>query len=147
MKWNETVASDCRYGEIAARIWSDANVIWEDSESDYQGHATVLARTPDGKWWFYEWWYGSCSGCDTWEAAELTDDEIEAEMRDQSAIFDSDEEMGLFLSNKEPIITKSRTFDTGGLVGMIDILTGGTCERPKTAYAAFQEYMIRREVR
>ena len=141
MKWDETIASRCRYGHIAERIWGDANVVWEDSELGYAGHATILAHTPDGQWWFYEWFYGSCSGCDTWENAELSDDEIETEMRDQSAVFDDGDDMLLFLSNREPVITESREFDTGGLIGMLDILCGDTCERQLSAYQAMQSYM------
>lgn len=102
MKWDETIASKCRYGGIAEDIWGDAEIIWENSHDDYQGYATILAKTPDGKWWYYEWWYGSCAGCDTWEAAEMDCKEIEAEMRDQSAVFDNEDEMLLFLGNMQP---------------------------------------------
>lgn len=140
MKWNETIASQCRYGEVAQNIWGDADIIWEDSEADYQGHATILAKTPDGKFWLYEWFYGSCSGCDSWEAAEMTDEQIEAEMRDQSAVFDDAEEMLLFLSNRQPVVTESREYDTGGLAGMLDVLCGDTCERHQSAYDAMKEY-------
>lgn len=36
MKWEETIASQCRYGDIATRIWKDWNILWEDSTCDYQ---------------------------------------------------------------------------------------------------------------
>ena len=146
MKWNETEASKCRYGEVAGNIWGDSDVIWEDSEANYQGHATILAVTPDGKWWFYEWFYGSCSGCDTWEAADMSNEAIEKEMRDQSAIFDDAEEMLLFLSNREPVVTESREYGTGGLVGMLDCLSGGTCDRQLSAYKAMQNYVSNQPV-
>ncbi len=81
MKWDDTIASTCRYGEIAGRIFGAGEVIWEDSECGYQGHANVLVKMPDGSYIHYEWTYGSCSGCDYWEAAGLTDDAVEAEMR------------------------------------------------------------------
>jgi hypothetical protein len=84
----DTVAYDCRYGTEAVNIWGDWEVLWEDSEADYQGHASFLARNPvNGHYVFYEWWYGSCSGCDTWEAQELTDYQIEQEMRDEAIEF------------------------------------------------------------
>lgn len=62
-------------------------------------------------------------------------------MRDQSAIFDSAEEMLLFLSNREPVVTESREANTGGLLGMLDVLTGGTCDRQLSAYETMQEYV------
>lgn len=89
MKWNKTIASTCRYGEIAERIFGDADILWEHSESDYQGFANVLAILPDGTLCHYEWSYGSCSGCDGWESAGLNHDEIEKEMR-RDAIFITD---------------------------------------------------------
>lgn len=97
MKWNETVASECRYGEVAEQIWGEAEIIWENSEADYQGHAAILALTADGRWWFYEWWYGSCSGCDSWEDAGLTDDQIQAEMENTAAVFQDIEVLKRFL--------------------------------------------------
>ena len=39
MKWSDTTASKCRYGEIAGEIWGGWDVIWECSSDDYQGHA------------------------------------------------------------------------------------------------------------
>jgi hypothetical protein len=89
MEWHETIASKCRYGDIAKKIWEDWNILWEDSEDDYQGHATILAEG-GGKYSFYEWWYGSCSGCDTWEAANMSDEDVEKEMRDTAIWFDSE---------------------------------------------------------
>lgn len=86
MKWTDTVASRCRYGSVAARIFGDAEVIAERSEDDYQGHANVVAKMKDGTFVHYEWSYGSCSGCDEWEAAGLTRDAIEAEMRRALAV-------------------------------------------------------------
>lgn len=89
MKWNDTVASSCRYGEIAGRIFKGAEILWENSDCDYQGHANVLAILPNGDLCHYEWTYGSCAGCDSWEAYDLTEDQIEAEMR-RDAVFISD---------------------------------------------------------
>jgi hypothetical protein len=101
---------------MAEEIWGEADVIWEDSEADYQGHATILARTPDGRWWFYEWFYGSCSGCDTWEAADLSFEAIKAEMINSAVETD------------DPAI-------------MLRFLTGGTCERLKGALAAMKAWV------
>jgi hypothetical protein len=81
MKYSETIASNCTYGDVAAKILGDAEIIWEDSEDDYSGFANLLARMPDGRFVHLEWDYGSCSGCDDYEARNLSDDDIEAEMR------------------------------------------------------------------
>lgn len=88
MKWSETTASECRYGGVAERIWGEWNILWEDSEADYQGHACFLAEKA-GAYCFYEWNYGSCSGCDAWEGDDLSDDAIEVEMRKTAMWFNN----------------------------------------------------------
>lgn len=130
MKWEETVASTCRYGEVAGRIWGDWNIIWEDSEEDYQGHASILAEK-EGCYSWYEWWYGSCSGCDGWEAAGADEDEIETEMRGDA----------LWLQNKDALIDWMMRLEGnvpgsnmsmergGGLAFGIDYLGGGILGR------------------
>lgn len=90
MKWNETIASKARYGDVAERIFGNAEILWEESTNDYQGNCNVLAKLPDGKIAHYAWDYGSCSGCDSWEKSGMSDDDIEAEMRRTMATF-SDE--------------------------------------------------------
>ena len=49
MRWEDTVACRCRYGNQAGEIFKDAEIIWEDSMDDYQGYATILAQMPDGR--------------------------------------------------------------------------------------------------
>jgi len=127
MKWTETVASTCRYGDNAGNVWGDWEILWEDSESDYQGHASFLAKKGN-KYCFYEWWYGSCSGCDTWESADLDDKAIEKEMNDTALWFDSKEELEKWLDmldGKNPVSNHG----DGGIAGNIDILSGGICSR------------------
>lgn len=87
MKWDETIASRCRYGEQAGAIFGEADIIWEDSEDDYSGSADVLALLPDGRFCHYEWSYGSCSSCDDWEADGLTDEEVVDVMRRDAVYF------------------------------------------------------------
>ena len=36
MKWSETTASQARYGDVAERVFGQAEVIAEFSEADYQ---------------------------------------------------------------------------------------------------------------
>lgn len=129
MKWNETTASECRYGDIAGEIWGDWNVIWENSEADYQGHASFVAEK-NGKYCFYEWWYGSCSGCDGWEADGASDETIEREMRDTALWMDSKEDLKKWLDmltgNPRSNADMSRG---GGLAFGIDFLSGGIRDR------------------
>jgi len=87
MLWNETVASEARYGDRAEAIFGKAEIIWEKSEADYQGSVTLLARMPDGRLAWFTYDYGSCSGCDSWEASDASDDAIEREMEENLPIF------------------------------------------------------------
>lgn len=87
MKWNKTTASECRYGDIAAMIWGTSEILWEQSYADYQGDAAILALMPDGMLCFYEWTYGSCSGCDDWDYRRLSDQQIMQEMKDSAVYF------------------------------------------------------------
>jgi hypothetical protein len=93
MKWNKTIANQCRYGEVAEKIWGTSEILWEQSYDDYQGEAEILALMPDGQLCFYEWTYGSCSGCDDWEARYLSDAQIEQEMRDGAVYFGTFDEL------------------------------------------------------
>lgn len=130
MDWNKTTASTCRYGEIAGGVWGDWDILWEDSEADYQGHASILAKKGH-RYAFYEWWYGSCSGCDGWEADGSSDKEIEKEMRDTAIWFKSKEELKkwlMMLEGSAPISNHNMERG-GGLAAGIDLLGGGLRER------------------
>jgi len=129
MKWAETTANKCRYGDVAATIWGDWDILWEDSESDYQGHATILAAK-DGRYCFYEWWYGSCSGCDGWESDGLTDEQIVAEMRDTALWLDDEAMLRNWLDMLEGNPRSNDSMDRGGgLAFGLDFLSGGVGAR------------------
>jgi len=87
MVWQECIASRCRYGELAGRAFGEPEIIWEHSEDDYQGSANFLGQMTDGRFVHYEWSYGSCSGCDEWEAEGYSDEQIIEIMRSQAAFF------------------------------------------------------------
>jgi hypothetical protein len=126
MKFKETDACNCRYGDIAKKVWGDWDVVYEDSYNDYQGHATLVV-TKGGAYCFYEWYYGSCSGCDDWEARGLSDDQIEMEMRG-SAMWLKDEvamKTWLEMLQGNPIGNEG----SGGLAYSIDQLSGGLLKR------------------
>lgn len=116
MKFDKTIAAQCRYGEVASTIWSDWNVLWEDSESDYHGHASFLAEK-DGEFCFYEWDYGSCSGCDTWESLEWTDEQVAEEMRRTALWMKSEVELKRWLEMLEGNVPNSsyRLMEAGEL--------------------------------
>lgn len=72
-----------RYGECAEAIWGTWECIAIEGEADYQGGVEFIVHDPEDMDHFvkYGWTYGSCSGCDTWEAEGADDAKIEAEMR------------------------------------------------------------------
>lgn len=138
MNWNETTASRCRYGDVAETIWGDWDIIWEDSMADYQGHASFVAAK-DGKYSFYEWHYGSCSGCDGWEAAGLSDKQIADEMKDSALWLNGKAAMLDWLERLEggnPISNYSMEAG-GGLTAGLDILGGGLLGRINAIRAHF----------
>jgi hypothetical protein len=138
MTWDKTIASTCRYGEVAGHIWGDWEVIWEDSTSDYQGHASFIAKKGK-RYCFYEWWYGSCSGCDGWEADGKSDDDIEHEMRDMALWMPSEAALRkwlMMLEGKSPLSNYSMERG-GGLSSGIDILSGGLLDRINAIRAHF----------
>lgn len=122
--WSETIANTCRYGDIAADIWGDWDIIWEDSEADYQGHASILARKGN-RYSFYEWWYGSCSGCDGWEADCKSGTAIEAEMRDTAIWFESKAELKKWLTMLTGNPRSNTSMERGSMAFGIDWLSGG----------------------
>lgn len=135
MAWKDTIASKCRYGDVAGQIWSDWNILWEDSEANYQGHASFLAEK-NGKYCFYEWWYGSCSGCDTWESNGYGDGAVQKEMRDTALWLDDEQQLMNWLNRLEGMAPVSNHSD-GGIVGNLDILSGGLLGRVNAIRAVF----------
>ena len=80
-----------RYSEVFEKVINDlggTDVLRLDYESDYQGYVDIDVRLLDGRVFSYQYSYGSCSGCDDWEARDLTDDQVEAEMLRDATIFD-----------------------------------------------------------
>lgn len=129
MKWTETTASSCRYGDVAGRIFSQAEVLWEHSEDDYQGFANILAAMPDGTFVHYEWTYGSCPGCDEWESRNLTDDQVEQEMRGAMAILADKETLRRYLHLEgvfaDAQLPTANTPTNGSIPGMMQYIGGG----------------------
>lgn len=87
MKFEETITSKCRYATLLLDVFNfidnDFDVLWENSKFEYQGHVKILIETKNKnvKWIYYEYSYGSCIGCDTWQSAGMTYNEIKSEMK------------------------------------------------------------------
>ncbi|MFN7132244.1 MAG: hypothetical protein ACK4N5_09180, partial [Myxococcales bacterium] len=124
MMFDETVAFRCRYGSAAARVFGHMEVLWEQSEDDYQGSARVLAKDGE-KYVDFGWSYGSCSGCDDWENRELTEEQVAEEMRQAAGVYESKEHLAGLLKMLEQradeMWARSRHTDdiVDGLVGAI----------------------------
>lgn len=99
MRWSETISSECRWSEIAERIFGESEIIWEDSYADYQGSVKLVALTPDSKIVLFQYDYGSCScsGCDGWEDMATAD--VERDFREQcSEVFTDPNEFIRFVN-------------------------------------------------
>ena len=94
---------ECRYGEILSGLLSEyANIYAYHGEADYQGSVAIAwsetKRYGSSEvYFFYEYSYGSCSGCDEWEDRGLTHMEIASEMIRDTSKFEKEEELIEFL--------------------------------------------------
>ena len=90
----------CRYGENLASALESLGglvVLKENFENDYQGFVDVDVLLSDGRIFSYSYSYGSCSGCDTWEAKGYTDEEVIQEMKETATYFNNTEEYEAWL--------------------------------------------------
>jgi hypothetical protein len=55
-------------------LFKNATVMAHWNEGDYQGKVATLVMLEDGRYALYNDYYGSCSGCDSWEDA--SDEEV-----------------------------------------------------------------------
>jgi hypothetical protein len=147
MRLRESVAAQCRYGEEALDAFGpESELIWESSESDYQGSANILIRTPDGRFAHFEWTYGSCSGCDEWEARDLTPEEVTMVMRETAAWFDDEATLARYLegADAEQRYPRDQSATAGSLPGMLRYLSGGIGTEFRAMGAAFAEWQAAR---
>ena len=85
VKFAESTAAQCRWSEYAAELFGDWDVIWDESNADYQGAVRFLAHK-DGRFGFLSYSYGSCAGCDSWEGQD--DGEIRKDFQNMAEFFD-----------------------------------------------------------
>ena len=79
----------------------DAKVIGHWNEGDYQGSVATCIKVISGEFIIYNDYYGSCSGCDSWEDAN--DEEVIKMCNDliyTSKIFNTLKEVKIFLSQE-----------------------------------------------
>lgn len=81
---------------------SDAVVIGHWNEGDYQGMVATCVKLPDGRFAIYNDYYGSCSGCDSWEDA--TDEEVKnmcIGLANDAYVFSTIEDVKEYLASTE----------------------------------------------
>lgn len=86
------LCDQARYADNLENVINFLNgekVLRIEFESDYQGFVDIDVLLKDGRIFSYKYDYGSCSGCDDWEARELDDNEIENEMKEAATFFDN----------------------------------------------------------
>ena len=116
MLLRDSIAAQCRYGDIAVRAFGGiSDLIWECSQDDWQGSANILVSIYDIErevFIHYEWHYGSCSGCDDWEGRGLIDFEIIQEMIRDCTQLNSREELERYIN----LLTgKEQVFEEDGV--------------------------------
>lgn len=82
-------------------LFKDAKVIAHWNEGDWQGSVATCVQIPDGRFVIYNDYYGSCSGCDSWEDA--TDDEVKAmciNLSNGAYVFQSLDDVKEFLTSQ-----------------------------------------------
>ncbi len=96
MDFKNTTAFKCRYGDNVCNVLGKYDILWEDSENDYQGHGRVFGKL-DYEYCYYTWYFGSCSVCDDFEARGLNGDQIESEIKRETLFFHGADELKTWL--------------------------------------------------
>jgi len=81
-------------------LFKGAEVIGHWNEGDYQGMVATCVKLPDGRFAIYNDYYGSCSGCDSWEGAN--DESVRAMclgLSNGAYVFESLDDVKEFLSD------------------------------------------------
>lgn len=80
-------------------LFKDVEIIAHWNENDYSGMVATCVRLSDNKIAIYNDYYGSCSGCDSWEGA--TDEGVKnmcIGLSNSAYVFDSIDDVKNFLS-------------------------------------------------
>lgn len=145
VKWNDSVAITCRYGDIVGEALGYPDVIWEHSENDYQGFANFIGKMKDGRFVHYEWTYGSCSGCDEWEAENYSDEELKKIILDSAAFFADVDTVKRYLrlegEFKNSKVPSANTATNESIPGMMRYIGGGISDDFRDMGVAFIEWV------
>jgi len=99
----DEIVEGCRYclelGTALQRVGA-TKLLFLNYTSDYQGSVDISALLSDGRVFSYEYSYGSCSGCDGWEANESSSDVIVAEMIKEATYFDSESSWKMWMNSR-----------------------------------------------
>jgi len=82
-------------------LFKDSELIAHWNEEDYQGMVATCVKLSNGKYAIYNDYYGSCSGCDSWEGA--SDEEVKSmciDLANGAYIFSSLDDVKTFLSDE-----------------------------------------------
>jgi len=92
----ESDIGSTRYGFLVDDLWGDCEVLWKFVVNDYQGSVEfIILDTKTNTHIYYNYFYGSCSGCDTWESEGYSDEVIKNEMKKDAIYFNKDEKKEL----------------------------------------------------
>lgn len=86
----DEIENACRYSENVYSLLKKLHaveVLDFTCNNDYQGDMDLSVLLEDGRVFSYAYSYGSCSGCDDWEARSLTDKQIEDEIARDATYF------------------------------------------------------------
>jgi len=82
-------------------LFKDSTLIAHWNENDYQGMVATCVMLSNGKFAIYNDYYGSCSGCDSWEGAD--DDSVRSmciNLSNGAYVFENINDVVLFLHDE-----------------------------------------------
>jgi hypothetical protein len=103
----ELHVGSARYSEILEELLGELGakeVLLRKYEADYQGFVKVGVLLEDGQVFFYEYSYGSCSGCDEWESRGLDDFQVKSAMRADAVMYSSREKFQEWLDKTNQVL-------------------------------------------
>lgn len=103
---------ECRYYDCLPKYLENCDVIEDKSDSDpYSGFLDVIFYDRSNNIYYYvEYCYGSCSGCDDWERLDLTPEEITKEI-EQLTLKMTEEQYKIWLSRRDDMKIKYSVVD------------------------------------
>jgi hypothetical protein len=73
-EWNEEGSRSYSYGPLDSALGQNVVTV---TDKDYQGTTRILLKGDDGRYAFYSYSWGSCSGCDFAEGCGSVDEFVE----------------------------------------------------------------------